>query len=171
MHRCAGQDALPRGRLLSRLPRSIIFPPMNEFRQFRCKYCTVGTRLPASIFGQKSPHQARLKTGELCTGIVCPECKHAFGYRAEEIALVLSDNPNPYADPKGTSWISVDVLCVERNCTTHVQLLTAAKPTQHSNQPAYFSGLTGEAQEWQPHDLQCARGHSISSPPQLASMS
>ncbi len=144
---------------------------MHELREFRCKDCTRVMRLPASILEQKSPHQARLSTGEMCTGIVCPECKHAFGYKAEEILPVLSDSPNPYRDPTGTSWISVDVLCVDRNCITHVQLLTAAKPTQHSNQPAYFSGLTGEAQGWQPHDLQCARGHSISSPPQLASMS
>src|ERR1700720_3129791 len=84
----------------------------NEYREFRCKFCTVVRRLPASILEQKSPHQARLSTGEMCTGIVCPECRRAFGYKAEEMLPVLSDNPNPYRDPTGTSWISVDVLCV-----------------------------------------------------------
>lgn len=146
---------------------------MNELRIFQCKNqeCKAEILIPSSILLQKSPHQARLTTGEFCTGIVCPTCKHAYGYKPEDFHPLLNDSPNPYDNPAGASWTAVNIECDDGNCETRVQLLTLVKPVLHTDEELYFSGLSLEAQGWRPHGMQCGKGHPISLPPKSTFLS
>jgi hypothetical protein len=142
----------------------------SELRVCRCKnrVCNWEIGVPGSMLLQKSAHQTLLSTGKPCTGIVCPGCKHAYGYTAEELQPLWNDDPDPFVNPPCACWIAIEVECDGGDCQANVQLLAQVQPILHADGEWYFAGVSLDAQEWQPHDLRCLGGFPISNPPRTS---
>lgn len=148
---------------------------MILMRECCCTRCNRVTLLPASILPDTSKHQPRLPTGEQCIAVVCPHCKHVYGYKAAELPLVRSESQNPYADPTRTSVTDVLLQCDDNNCESRVRVLVIATPILRTNnlgeQQLEFCGLSAEALTWITHDLRCGKGHPIWLPPKSVMLS